>query len=208
LNDQLVLAIPPEYQEFWRQGNEVVRAPASPRVVPRVPRVSFSFFLPRYTGFTPRNFKREVDADRVDVLELGAADPAEGAPGASGYYPPNLIDRITAVAGDLHARETHALRCYQPAGLSGDRWLCFGPVGEEPSRQITLWVDLPPYEPGVRSPTMEAVYFTPRYGGLKITWRADASHLAAWHEIDTRIWDLIGQWNVTDSIEHQAIEPP
>jgi hypothetical protein len=204
LNDQLVLAIPPEYQKFWLQGDRVVRAPASPQAIPSVPEVSFSFFLPHYSGYTPRNFKRELDPDRVDVVALGAADAAEGETGASGYYPPNLLDRILEGGGDPHARETHGLRCYQPAGLSGDRWLCFGPLGEEPSRQIMLWVDLPPYEPSVREPMMQAVYFTPRYGGMKITWRAHATHLAAWHEIDTRIWGLISQWNVADSLAHEA----
>jgi hypothetical protein len=204
LNEHLVLAIPPEYQKFWLQGNEVVRAPASRQAVPNVSDVSFSLFLPRYTGFTPSNFKRDLDVDRVDVVSLGAADPGEGEPGASGYYPPNLLERILATGGDPHARDVHGLRCYQPTGLSGDRWLCFGPVGEEPSRQIMLWVDLPPYEPGVRDPTMQAIYFTPRYGGMKITWRAHASHLAAWHDIDTRIWDLVAQWNVADSLAHQA----
>lgn len=202
INDALVLAIPPEYQKFWLQGDRVVRAPASAQSIPLASEVSFSFFLPHYDGYTPHNFERALDPDRVDVVALGAADPAEGEPGASGYYPPNMLDRIVSGGVDAHPRDLHALRCYQPAGLARDRWICFGPIGAEPSEQIMLWVNLPPYEPSEPFPTIQAMYFTKRFGGLKITWRAHASHLAEWREIDAHIWELVSQWNVKDSLAH------
>jgi len=206
INDRLVLAIPPEYQRFWLQGAEVVRAPAAASAIPRVPSVSFSFFLPHYSGFTPRNFRRDIDAARVDVVALAPATAADGQPGTSAFYTPNILDRILASTGEGRGRELHGLRCYQPSGLGGDQWLCFGPVGEEPSRQIMLWTALPPYQPDEGVPMMRAQYYTARYGGLKISWRAQAAHLAQWRDIDAHIWELVSQWNVADTLQ-TAQEP-
>jgi len=207
LNERLVLSIPPEYQRFWLQGAEVVRAPAAASAIPRVASVSFSFFLPHYSGYTPSNFRRDFDEDRVDVTSLAVAGEADGKPGASAYYTPNLLNRVLAGGGEGQARELDGLRCYQPAGLTGDQWLCFGPVGEEPSRQIMLWTALPPFQPDRGVPLMRAQYFSTRYGGLKINWRTHARHLAAWRDIDARIWELISQWNVADTLASSGAAP-
>lgn len=200
INDALVLAIPPEYQRFWILKDGVVRAPASARSVPLVGHVDFSFFLPRYDGYDPSNFARVLDPDRVDVVALGAAKPGEGEPGASGYYPPNLLARLVHDGLEPNARDVHGLRCYQPLGMPRDRWICFGPIGAPPEDQLMLWVDLPPYTTDTKPPMMEAMYFTKRYGGLTVTWRAHAAHLAEWRDIDAHIWQLVAQWNVVESL--------
>jgi len=43
---------------------------------------------------------------------------------------------------------------------------------------------------------MQARYFTPMYGGLRIVWRTNAKNLPNWQVIDAAIWRFIKEWNL------------
>src|SRR5580658_4173479 len=93
LKDDLVLAIPPQYQKFWLQKELVVREPAQASQIPKVEAVAFDFFLPEFSGYTPQNYLNNFNEDKVEVVELEAVDPAQTEPDAPGYYPPNMLKR-------------------------------------------------------------------------------------------------------------------
>src|SRR5205823_11301382 len=49
---------------------------------------------------------------------------------------------------------------------------------------------------GVTFPLLQARYYSRRYGGVRIAWRAHVSNLPRWHDIDAQIWKFIDAWNV------------
>jgi hypothetical protein len=65
---------------------------------------------------------------------------------------------------------------------------------------------------------MKANYFSRRYGGVRIAWRAQARNLPHWHDIDAQIWKFIDAWNVASAAtapaaggaaaEGGAVHPP
>jgi hypothetical protein len=203
LKDNLVLAIPPQYQKFWLQRDQVVRVPAQMSTIPKVAAVGFDFFLPGFTGYTQQNYLNNFDDTKVEVIRIEAADPAQMEPGAPGFYPPNMLKR--ELNSELRAddyRDQYGLRCYRnhlPRNVEFlARITCYGQRDETSKEDIMLYADMGT-SPVLRFPQMQAGYFTSRYGGLHIVWRSNAKNLARWHEIDSQIWKFIDAWKVSDS---------
>jgi hypothetical protein len=198
LKDSIILAIPPQFQQFWRQKNEP-RAPMAPDQIPTSKLVGFHFFLPNFSGYTPQNYKNEFDENRVDVVEVAAADLSQAVPDAPGYYPPNMIKRmLVPPLNESHYQEMDGLKCYP--GIP-TRLICYGPRDPVSNEDILLQVDVPPYGPATRFPLIQAHYFTPLYGGLTVAWRTNAKNLSQWREIDMQIWKFIASWNVAKSAD-------
>jgi hypothetical protein len=203
LNDRLVLAIPPQFQKFWLQrdwitGRDLVARPPTPlEKVPVWGRTAFSFHLPDFGGFTPDNYQQDFDPNRVEVVYLETADPGMAAKGATGSYPPNMIERLRKFGSLVEdsVQELHGLKCYRTRGNTDHR-TCYGQRRSQPVEYILLRVPVPPYEPGVVFPIMQATYFTPCFGGLELTWRSHVRNFEHWREIDAQIWKYIEAWNV------------
>jgi hypothetical protein len=201
LKGNLVLAIPPQHQQFWIQKDHVIRAPAPINRIPEVASVAFEFFLPDFTGYTPGNFDKPFDEDLVDVVDLQSADPKQTEPDAPGSYPPNMLKR--ALGTYLHPNEyqdQYGLRCYQqdtPKGL--ERVTCYGRRDEREKEDIMLYAITAARSKAVRFPIMQAEYFTRRYGGLRIVWRTNVKNLPRWRDIDGQIWNFIDNWNIADA---------
>lgn len=201
LKDNLVLAIPPQYQKFWLQKDQVVRAPAQAGQIPKVAAASFVFFLPNFSGYTPSNYLNDFDEDEVEVVELEAADPRQTEPDAPGFYPPNMLKHLL----DAHLlrsddyRDQYGLRCYRQHVASNLEFLgritCYGRRDEVDKEDIMFFADTGPRSPALRFPHMQAEYFTRRYGGLRIVWRTNVKNLPRWHDIDAQIWKFIDAWN-------------
>ena len=204
LKDNLILAIPPQYQKFWYQKDKVVRAPAQKNQIPQVTLIGFQFFMPNFSGYTPQNYKNDFDENMVDVVSIESADPSQAAPGAPGEYPPNMLKR--ALASFLNPndyQDMYGLRCYQGNGpngsLSRTQITCYGRRDDVNNEDIMLDAMTPPYRPGIRFPIMQASYFSNRCGGMHLVWRTHTKNLPRWHEIDTQIWKFIDAWNIADS---------
>jgi hypothetical protein len=201
IKDKLILAIPPQYQKFWYQGDKVVRAPAPVSQIKQVPSIGFEFFMPGFSGYTPQNYQIEFDERRVDVIEVQPADPAQMAPDAPGEYPPNMLKRVLGSILDPNDyQDLYGLRCYRYfPGFHTDQTVCYGKRDPTNGEDIMLDVTVPPYQISTRFPNMQARYFSQRFGGLRIVWRTHASNLSRWHDIDAQIWQFIAAWNVADS---------
>jgi hypothetical protein len=201
LKDNLVLAIPPQYQKFWLQKDLVVREPAHASQIPKVDAVAFDFFLPEFSGYTPQNYLNNFNEDKIEVVELETADPRQTEPDAPGYYPPNMLKR--ALRGYLRPndyQDQYGLRCYQqnaPKGL--EAMTCYGRRDEIGKEDIMLEVRVAAPSPAVRFPLMQAQYFTKRYGGLRIVWRTHVKNFPRWHDIDSQIWKFIDSWSATEA---------
>ena len=205
----LIVAVPPQYQQFWRQDHKVARLPSPISAIPKdqVPGVSFQFFLPNFTGYTPENYSKAgdpvdfFDPDEVSVIELEPADPKEGTPGAIGDYPPNMLARILRkLLNPASARHMYGLTCYKfsyQAPETHGKWECWGKDESASGNYVMLDVFLPPYDSWIKFPTMQARYFTPKYGGLKIIWRTSAKNFSRWQDIDAQVWKFIGEWNIS-----------
>jgi len=158
--------------------------------------VHFDFFLPDFTGYTLGNYRRESDPNKVEVLYLHAGNSHEADPDAPGEYPPNMLKRQLGELLDARrSREQYGLRCY-PGRLLTNRLTCFGRRGSERGEYIMLTALLPPYAADAGYPAFEARYFSRRYGGVRIEWRAHMSQLARWRRIDAQVWRFIDAWRV------------
>lgn len=208
VRSDLILAVPPQYQQFWRQDHKVARLPSPISAIPKdqVPGVSFQFFLPTFTGYTPENYSTAgdpidfFDPDEVSVIELQPANPKEIEPGAVGEYPPNMLKRsLPSILDRASARLMYGLTCYTfsfQAPETHGKFECWGRDHKAGGNYVMLETFLAPYDSWVKSPTMQARYFTPMYGGLRIVWRTNARNFSHWEEIDAQIWKFVRTWNV------------
>ena len=210
ITDDLTLAGP---LAFEREGVERAAAPAGAGSAGAGPPGSahgeahFDFFLPDASGYTLDNYRNDADPNKVEVVYVHAGDPHEADPGAPGEYPPNMLKRALKELLDArHPRELYGLRCY-PGRLFVNRLTCFGRRGAEPGEDIMLTVLVPPYPADAGLPMFQARYFSRRYGGVRIEWRAHVSQLAHWREIDARVWKLIDAWKVAPAAAGAASRP-
>jgi hypothetical protein len=188
VRNDLILAVPPQYQKFWRQGKKAIRLPAPASAIParQAPGVSFSFFLPGFTGYTPENYEKSFDPGRVDVVELQPADPNEIRSGAIGEFPPNMRKRaFNGLLSRNSARSLYGLTCYRYSYVSwetNNRVECYGVDKLAGDIDVMLYGYLPPYESWNKFPIIQARYFTSKYGGVRIVWRTSARNFSRWQE--------------------------
>ena len=209
ITDTLVLAIPLQYE---RSAIEDAHAPRSPfRGVAGRTEARFDFFLPDFGGYTLQNYRNDSDPSKVEVVYLHAGDPHEAEPDAPGEYPPNMLKRSLQEQLDPRGyKDMYGLRCYRGRILT-DRLACYGERDAAAHEDILLYVPVaaPPPE-GLA--TMKANYFSRRYGGVRIAWRAQARNLPHWQDIDAQIWKFIDAWNVapaaTAPAEGGAVHQP
>lgn len=210
VRSELVLAVPPQYQPFWYPRVKLFRAPAPISAIPKAQRagVAFQFFLPNFTGYTPRNYTKLLDPDRVNVIELQPADPNEVIPGAVGEYPPNMLRRLLdGLLNPGTAKRMYGLTCYKfsrQAPETYNKLSCWGRDEKAGGNYVMLDVMLPPYESWMRFPTMQVRYFSPIYGGVRLVWRTSAKNFSHWQEIDAHIWKLVKEWNISLKKTHDA----
>jgi len=201
ITDTLVLAIPLQYE---RSAIEDARAPRSPfRGVAGRTEARFDFFLPDFSGYTLQNYRNDSDPNKVEVVYLHAGDPHEADPGAPGEYPPNMLKR--SLQDQLDPRNTqdmYGLRCYRGRILT-DRLACYGVRDAAAHEDILLYVPVDAPTPDNLA-TIKANYFSRRYGGVRIAWRAQARNLPYWHDIDAQIWKFIDAWNVAPPVTAPA----
>jgi hypothetical protein len=203
--DQLQLAIPPQHQQFWLQKDIVPRRledmPKKPMGI-NSGAIAFHFFMPDFSGFTPENYDKEFHPDHVYVL-IEAQGLGQEQLGMPGGYPENIYRRMLfgEMSMDLDSKEiVHGLECFRrkQKKLDGDpdSRACYGIKDDLTERMIQLDIMQPPYPNWVRHPIMQAAYFSPDHGGVRLMWRTHMKHFPRWKEIDQQIWRWIGQWNI------------
>lgn len=199
LSNTVLLQIPPQYHQFWFQGDKVTRPPADLTKLPIRNQIGWVFFMPDFSGYTPDNYETEFHEDMVEVVQVAYQGMGAEQPGAPGAYPPNGFKNLTrqpqVIDPDKYI-EAYGLRCY-PAPTDIAFQTCFGMSGGE---FISLRRMPPPYESWVKYPLLQARYFTPKYGGMEIVWRAHMKHFSKWAEIDQQIWKFIDDWNIANQV--------
>lgn len=195
LRDGLTLAIPPMYQEFWLQGDQVTRTPTPKERAPKVRLIGFDFFLPDFSGYTPTNYRRPFHEDRIKVVHIEAVEPhADGRPPDYSDVD-GAIRRLSGIAlVPDRFDETHGLRCFANPSPSSSHRTCLGE--RHTGERMLLDITVPPYGAGVTNPMMQARYHTRLHGGLQVVWRASMKHFSRWREIDQQIWKFVDAWNV------------
>lgn len=194
ITDELTLAVPLAFERTAIEREPAADGGGSPGASPPGSahgEVHFDFFLPDFGGYTPDNYRNDSDPNKVEVVYVHAGNPHEADPDAPGEYPPNMLKRALKQLLDAQQpRDQYGLRCY-PGRVFVNRITCFGRRGTEPGEDIMLTALVPPYPAEVTFPMFQARYFSRRYGGVRIEWRAHVSQLAHWREIDAGIWKLI-----------------
>ncbi|WP_034292685.1 hypothetical protein [Herbaspirillum sp. RV1423] len=209
LKDNLILAIPPQYQQFWLQydrwgRDRVMRPPTPISKLPKVGPIGFKMFFPDFNGYTPDNYLNEFDEDMVNVVQVGSAPMEYAEPGAAGSHVPNMFDRVST--GQYRSidpekyEDKFGLRCYEKLNVTSKdeirREYCFGSRDVATGETIMLDVDVSPYPDWVKFPFIKTKYFSKKYGGMEIAWRAHAKHFKDWESIDEQIWKYIDAWNI------------
>jgi hypothetical protein len=154
--------------------------------------------MPDFSGYTVSNYKKDFDENRVDVIELQAADPSQTTPNAPGSYPPNMLKRLRAAGLDPNVyTDQYGLRCYKSIPpIRNEQITCYGQRDAKLHEFILLHAYVPPFAPGVVFPIMQAEYYTSRYGGRRLVWRTHVTNLSRWRDIDRQIWKFIDSWNI------------
>jgi hypothetical protein len=198
LSDELVLAIPPQHQQFWKQRNQVVRAPADYKRLPKGGQIGFEMFMPDFSGYTPENYEVEFHQDKVEIGWVMPSDPKQMKPGAPGRHVPNMLSRLAESTIDLNLyEEKFGLKCYEPKPRPSETLLCYGIRDASTGEQIYLRIMHPTSgNTFVTNPQMQARYFSSKYGGTEILWSAHMKHFEHWQKIDQQIWNYIDQWNL------------
>ena len=206
LKDELVLAIPPQYHEFWTHyhwltGRDMAfRPPMAIDKLPYAKSAGFTMHMPDYAGYTPENYLKDFDETRVEIVQISPASMDQIQPGAPGAYPPNQFERISkgtyrAFDPDKY-EEKYGLRCYLQIDTDGDTQYCYGKRDSNIEEYLFLDITVPPYRISTQFPNMTTHYFSPQYGGLEIAWRTHMDNFPRWREIDAQIWKYIDVWNI------------
>jgi hypothetical protein len=197
-NNNLILAIPPQYQQFWLLDGVAVRDSKRLDQLKDTKILGFSFFLPDFSGYTPKNYSEEFNPSRVDVVSIEPSDPRQAEPDAPGFWPPNMIKRVLKAGIVGEPFHKYGLQCYHTVGVLPYMVTCYGISDARHDENILLQVDLPPYDDYVKFPIMQAVYFTKRYGGLQVIWRTSVDNFSQWQEINAHLWKFIETWNIAN----------
>jgi hypothetical protein len=206
LKDNLGLAIPPQHHQFWTHyhwltGRDMAyRPPMAIDKLPYAKSAGFTMHMPDYAGYTPDNYLKDFDENRVEIVQISPASMDQMQPGATGAYPPNQFERIST--GPYRAfdpdkyEEKYGLRCYLQTDTDGDTQYCYGKRDSNIEEYLFLDITVPPYRISTQFPNMTTHYFSPRYGGLEIAWRTHMNNFPRWREIDAQIWKYIDAWNI------------
>ena len=199
ITDELTLAVPLAFQRESLERAAPPPAAAAPGSAPPGAahgEVHFDFFLPDFSGYTLENYRSDTDPNKVEVAYLHAGDSHEADPGAPGEYPPNMLERLLSEAFDRrHYRDQYGLRCYQGGSLAR-RIACYGRRDASSGEDIILTALTAPYPEDAGWPLFQARYYSQRYGGVRLEWRAHMSQLPRWREIDAQVWKFIDAWRV------------
>ena len=195
LREGLTLAIPPMHQEFWLQGDKVMRRPAPKERAPQVESIGFQFFLPDFGGYTPVNYRQPFHQDRVQVVYMMPVEPP-----ANGR-PPRYSDidgAISRLAGVFltpdQFEDRDGLRCFASPAADQSSRMCLGE--RQSGERFLLQIHVPPYGPGLTNPQMRTRYYTKLCGGLEVEWTTHMKNFPRWREIDQQIWKFVDAWNV------------
>lgn len=206
LKDNLVLQVPPQFHQFWAQrhwltGRDMVSRPPMPLdKIPTSPLAGFVMHLPDFEGYTPDNYERDFDENRVQIVHIAPAPMSYMESDASGSYPPNQFKR--ASTGQYRFfdpdkyEEKYGLRCFEKRDPTSETQYCYGKRDSDFDEYLLLDVMFPPYDSWVQYPQMQTKYFSPKYGGLEIIWRSNMKNFPRWREIDAQIWKYIDAWNI------------
>jgi hypothetical protein len=215
LNDNLILQTPPQFHQFWNQrdpftGRDLVaRPPMELEKIPKSNNAGFVMHLPDYEGYRPDNYLNKFDEDEVFVYQIQPASMSSMEADGAGTYPPNSFKRMSSGKHRLFDpekfEEKHGLRCYDVNLGTNKRQFCYGRRKSEFEEYLILNVLVPPYGDWIAYPLMSTNYFTPRYGGLEIAWRAHAKHIQHWQAIDAQIWKYIDAWNIARKGESNTL---
>jgi hypothetical protein len=193
--DNLILAIPPMYQQFWIQRDRVVRSPAPKEKIPQVKLIGFQFFMPDFGGYTPQNYLNEFDEDRVDVVSMEPVQPRTDGRPPSYSDIEGAIERLSgfALIPDKF-EERYGLRCFDSPRMDEPPRTCLGQRAE--GERMLLSISVPPYPAWLSFPLMQTTYYTKAYGGMQVTWRSHMKHFSRWLDIDRQIWKFVDEWNI------------
>ena len=203
LKDNLILQIPPQFHQFWAQLHWITgidRVPRPPMPLDKIPAIALIGFVmhrPDFEGYTPDNYLNNFDLTRVEIVNISPAPMSYMEPGAPGSYAPNALARNFKYRGADPEKyeDLHGLRCYAEPGFLSER-TCYGRRDSNLEEYLILRIKVPPYESHVVFPTMRTSYFSPKYGGLEISWRSHMQNFPHWREIDAQIWKYLDAWNI------------
>ncbi|PZO15403.1 MAG: hypothetical protein DCE87_08570 [Betaproteobacteria bacterium] len=208
LKDNLILAIPPQHHRFWAHRHWLTgrdtsfRPPMELDKLPYAKLAGFTMHLPDFEGYTPDNYRKDFDENRVEIAYISPAPMSYMEPGAPGSYPPNSLGRriqYKLINDPSRYEEKFGLRCYEQQERDGDRQICYGKRDSDFDEYLILDIMVPPYEKHHIFPMMTTKYFSPKYGGLEIVWRSHMNNFPRWREIDAQIWKYIDAWNIAPS---------
>jgi hypothetical protein len=199
ISPSLIIKVPAAYSPYWDKPEQIRSWPADMSKFP-IQMFAFNFYMPDFKGYTKNNYDKNFDDEAVNVVSIRFVGMGAEQPDAPGFYPPNVFKRIVESPNPRFNLEKYenkfGLRCYETINNEDIGNECYGLRDSINNEFILLKMKMPPYESWVKSPQMQANYFTPQYGGLEIIWRTHVKHFSRWQEIDSQIWKFMADWNI------------
>jgi hypothetical protein len=165
------------------------------------PYVAFNFVLPKYadqqsSGVDKSKFEKHIVTVSA-VLALDPGHPEINAPNAS---PPFVLMRLLSPPVSMISANDYVdidgLRCYHSEHPKDPVYdLCYGLRDKSIDEYILLHVLVDKDLSLFPNPQMYTEYLSKRYGGLWVRWRTSTANLPDWHEIDSRLWEILAGSN-------------
>ena len=136
LNEQLILAIPPQFHKFWAHRDPLtgrdssIRPPFPIEKLNTAKSAGFTMHMPDFEGYRPDNYLMDFDQNRVEVVQISGVSMKAMEPDAPGAYPPNIFKRVSV--GQFRSfdpekyEEKYNLRCYEKLDKDAEKQYCYG----------------------------------------------------------------------------------
>jgi len=166
--------------------------------------LTFNLFLPDYNGYTRENWRDQFDRRRIEVQKVSLGEKEVREPASDGnsrqnapefYGDPNAGFRnLRPLMEESPSFNMYGLKGYKRRGTgsSGVFWSGNRTNGEFFFFQSSL-APGEPLQPGLTNPLCHTQYYSAQED-LFIAYRYSQTHIAAWREIDSAIWEKLRAW--------------
>lgn len=194
INNNLILALPasvfPHYLGDDAKGPEC----RSINDLPQVTNASFRIRASTLQGPEPTK-GNTFDPDVVKVYVMPKVQAPAGDPSMIEKYQQDDFERSKSKGYSVEKTNKYGLRCY---GFPRVSITCFGSTTDAQTPDVVIGVIVGMNE------GLHANYYSPKYGGIGISWLTGTETLPKWKAIATQIFADLDKWN---ALQQESTKP-
>ncbi len=163
--------------------------------------LAFDFFLPDFAPYNASNYLSEDQRPKLVSVDVEPIDPEclRANPAACGVAETSFNNLKGLMTGESIVIEGIPMttRSKRSAGISGQYYAIFESVSGA-SAFLDYW-DIPDTPAQYsRNQSMKFTYYTPKYGGAKVTVLMHSTMLSALKKVDVEVWRKINEYIISE----------